>query len=283
MKKLAVATLLASVIGLSGCSREVVEPGMAGKVLSTAGYSADLKQPGKYWMWWSENMVLLDLTTQSLTENLSVKMADDLTLNFQVRARVRIRNDERIITTMFNDIRHQNYRVDLPMVYGVYGRDIVQNTARSVISKYRIKEVANNFERINQELQTSLVERMKTSPIEMSNVTIGSIEYPKVITEAIEAQMERELQIQTEKNQQAILMTKKQNEAELAKKNYEIEMIKAKTIRDANEVTAQGLNPILIQYRQLEVMEKMAENNNAVFVPYESLTNTGLQNRMFVK
>lgn len=282
-KKLAIASMIAATVVMTGCSREVVGPGELGKVLSTSGYSADLKQTGKYWLWFTENMVVLDLTTQTLSEKMSVKMSDDLQLDFQVRARVRIRNDERIINAMFNDIRHRDYRVNLPMVYAVYGRDEVSNAARSVISKYKIKEFANNFDRINQELQVELSKRMKNSPIEISNVTIGEVVYPPVITKAIEDQMERELAIQTEKNNQAIEMERKANRVELEHKNYEIEMIKARAIRDYNKITADGLNPMLIQYRQLEVMEKMAENNNAVFVPYESLNNTGLQNRMYSK
>lgn len=282
-KKLALAAIIATTAVVSGCSREVVGPGELGKVLSTSGYSADLKQTGKYWLWITENMVVLDMTTQTLSEKISIKMADDLQLDLQIRARVRIRNDERIINAMFNDIRHQQYRVNLPMVYHVYGRDEVTNAARSIISKYKIAEISNNFDRINQELQVELSKRMRNSPIELSNVTIGELVYPAIITKAIEDQMERELAIQTEKNNQAILMEKKANMVELEQKNYEIEMIKARAIRDYNKITADGLNPLLIQYRQLEVMEKMAENQNAVFVPYESLNNTGLQNRMYNK
>ena len=104
-----------------------------------------------------------------------------------------------------------------------------------------------------------------------------------VITKAIEAQQERRLSIETEQNQQAIEMVKRTNELELAKADYEIRMTKARAVRDENKLTAEGLNPMLVQYRQLEVMEKMAENEKAVFVPYESLTNVGLQNRMYQK
>lgn len=283
MKKLITVAMIAATASMVGCSRETVPPAAKGKILSTAGYSADVKETGKYWLWFSEEMVVLDTSTQTMAENLSVKMADDLTLTFQVRFRTRIHGSDNVINAMFNDIKHQNYQVTLPMVYGVYGKDVVQNTARSVVGKYKVKEVANNFDKINTDLQKALAENMKNSPLEMSNVTIGSIQYPKVITDAIEKQQERELAIQTEANEQAVKIVQKDNELKLALADYEIRMTKAKAIRDENKLTAEGLNPMLLEYRKLEVLETMTKNNNAVFVPYDALGDSGLNTRMFSK
>ena len=281
MKKLLAMSLIT--LAVTGCSRETVPPAAKGKILSTAGYSVDVKETGKYWLWFSEEMVVLDTSTQTVSEQLSVKMADDLTLNFQVRFRTRIQGSDQVINAMFNDIKHQDYQVTLPMVYSVYGRDVVQNTARSVVGKYKVKEVANNFDKINLDLQKALAEKMKGSPLEVSNVTIGSIQYPKVIVDAIEKQQERELAIQTEANEQAVKMVQKENELKLAQADYEIRMTKARAIRDENKTTAEGLNPMLLEYRKLEVMEAMTKNNNAVFVPFDALGNSGLNTRMFSK
>ena len=62
--------------------------------------------------------------------------------------------------------------------------------------------------------------------------------------------------IQTEVNDQAVKMVQKENELKLALADYEIRMTKARAIRDENKTTAEGLNPILLQYRQIEMMEK---------------------------
>jgi hypothetical protein len=281
MKKLIAIALIA--LFVTGCGRVTVPPAAKGKILSSAGYSVDVKETGKYWLTWWESMVILDTSTQVMSENISVKMADDLELGFNVRFRTRINGSERVINAMFNDITHDNYTVSLNKVYGVYGRDVVQSTARSVVGKYKVAEVSKNFDRITKELQAELVKQMANSPLEVSNVTLGGMQYPKVIVEAIEKQQERELAIQTEANDQAVKLVQKENELALAQADYEIRMTRAKAIRDENKMTAEGLNPVLIQYRQLEVLEKMAENKNAVFVPYESLSNVGVQNRMFTK
>ncbi|MNE78382.1 hypothetical protein D3C80_1747830 [compost metagenome] len=124
---------------------------------------------------------------------------------------------------------------------------------------------------------------MANSPLEVSNVTLGNLRYPDVITTAIEKQSERRLAIETETNQQAIETTKRTNQLALAQLDRDIELTRARTLRDANSITADGLSPMLLAYKALDVQAEMAKNNSAVFVPYEAMGNTGLSNRIFNK
>jgi len=268
---------------LTGCGFYTVPPASKGKILSTSGYSVDVKETGKYLLWGRDSMVVLDTSTQVMSEPIAVKMQDSMTLNFQVRFRTRIAGNDKVINAMFNDITHEDYRVSLQKVYGVYGRDVVQSVARSVVGKYNTEEVAANFDKITQDLHKELSTRMQGSPLEVSNITLANIDYPDVIDKAIEAQQERKLAIETESNQQAIEMVKKTNELTLAKADYEIRMTKAQALRDENKTTAEGLNSMLLEYRRLEVLESMTKNSNAVFVPYEGLGSSGVSNRMFSK
>lgn len=280
-KKMMVVALLA--IAMVGCGKVTVPPAAKGKILSAAGYSTDVKETGKYWLYPSEDMVILDTSTQVMSEAIEVKMADDLTLKLQVRFRTRISGNDKVINSMFNDIKHQNYQVTLPMVYGVYGRDVVQTVSRSVLSKYKVTEVANNYDKISNDLTDSLRKAMASSPLEVSNITMANIDYPDVIDNAIQKRNEREMAIDTEANDQAVKMVQKTNELLLAEADYAVRIKRAEALRDENKTTSAGLNQMLLQYRQLEVMEKMADNKAAVFVPYESLTNVGVQNRMYDK
>lgn len=279
--KIVIAALMMTV--LTGCGFYTVPPASKGKILSTSGYSADVKETGKYLLWGRDEMVILDTSTQTMAENVSVKMQDNMTLNFQVRFRTRIAGNDKVINAMFNDITHENYQVSLPRVYAVYGKDVVQSVARSVVGKYKTEDVGVNFDKITNDLHQELVKRMVNSPLEVSNITLANIVYPEVITKAIEAQQERKLAIETEANNQAVEMVKKENELKLAQADYEIRMTRAKALRDENKTTAEGLNPMLLEYRRLEVLESMTKNNNAVFVPYEGLGSSGVSNRMFAK
>lgn len=275
------ASILAAAIMLAGCEVSTVPPAAKGKILSSSGYSADVKETGKYWLFGFKNMVILDTSTRMISENINVKMSDNLDLPFQLHFRTRIQGDDKTINAMFNDITHVDYQVSLDKVYQVYGRNVVTNAARSVMSKYKVAEVAVNFEKINNDIYAEINKRMVGSPLEVSDVTLANISYPPVITQAVEKQQERELAIVTEKNQQAIEMLKKENQLKLADADYAIRVKKAEAVREENRITSEGLSTTLLHYRNLEVMEKLAESQNKVFVPYQALGEVGVSNTMF--
>lgn len=283
MKRFMIGLMAFVALALTGCGYYTVPPAMKGKILSTSGYSADVKETGKYLLWGRDEMVLLDTSTQTYGEPIDVKMTDNLNLKFDVRFRTRISGSDDVINNMFNDIRHEDYQVTLPMVYKVYGRDVVQAVARSVVGKYGTEDVAANFDKISVALATELKERLKNSPLEMSNITLGNLDYPKTIDDAYAAQGAKRLAIETEANNQAVEMVKKANELALANANYAVEKKKAETLRDTNDITSAGLSDKLLAYRALEVQEKMADNKAAIFVPYEALGSSGLNNRIYSK
>jgi hypothetical protein len=277
------ALAMIAVVALQGCSFEVIPPAFKGKVLTTTGYNKEILEPGKETLWGRDELVLLETGTRTVAETITVKMEDKLDLTFDVKFRTRIGGNEKVLNQMFNDIQVRDKRVTLQQVYGVYGMDVVQSVSRSVVGKYKTEEVGANFDTITSELAERLTKAMVNSPLEVSNVTLGNLKYPEVITAAIEKQSERRLAIETETNQQAIETTKRTNALALAQLDRDIELTKAKTLRDSNAITADGLSPMLLAYKALDVQGQMAENKAAVFVPYEAMNSTGVSNRIFNK
>lgn len=278
--------LVAVVISLSGCG-EVVSPGYKAKMLDSNGFSGDILDPGRHQVWMNEELVVLETSTQTISIPLNVKMADDLELSFKINFRTRVNGKDDVLNAVFRDIKptkneDTGYKtISLDQVFAVYGRDTLSNIARSVVSKYKVTDVSKNYDLINKQLQVQLQEAMKNNPLEVSNVTLADIGWPEIITKAIESQQERELSIKTEQNQQDIEMVKRTNALALAQADREIELTKARTLRDQNAITNDGLSDKLIAYKALEVQALMAENKNAVFVPYEAFGNTGMSNRIF--
>jgi hypothetical protein len=277
------ALAMIAVVALQGCSFEVIPPAFKGKVLTTTGYNKEILEPGKETLWGRDELVLLETGTRTVAETITVKMDDKLDLTFDVRFRTRIGGNEKVLNQMFNDIQVKDKRVTLQQVYGVYGLDVVQSVSRSVVGKYKTEDVGANFDNITKDLSERLVKAMANSPLEVSNVTLGNLKYPDVITVAIEKQSERRLAIETETNQQAIETTKRTNALALAQLDRDIELTRAKTLRDSNAITADGLSPMLLAYKALDVQGQMAENKAAVFVPYEAMGSAGLSNRIFNK
>lgn len=274
--------LLLIAVTIAGCSFDVVPPATKGKILTTSGYSPDVLEPGKYTLWGRDELVLLQTDTRTYKEPVNVILADKLTLNVDVRFRGRIDGSQKIINAMFNDVvAGEDMLVAFLEVYNVYGRMTVRNKTREIISAYTVEDVHKNYGRLSKEVGVAITKALEGTPLQISDVALGNIQYPDLVTKAVEQAKERELAIKKEQAQAEIELTKKKNERLLAEAQYQIEITKAKAVRDKNKIIGEGVTPELIELRRLEVLEAMAANKSAVFMPVEAMSSTGAQVRMF--
>lgn len=269
---------------MAACSWESVPPATKGKILTTSGYSPDVLEPGKYTLWGRDQIVLLQTNTSTYQEKVDIVLADKLTLTADVRFRGRIGGSTKVINSMFNDIvAGEDNLIEFNEVYAVYGRMAVRNKVREILSTYTVEDVHKNYARLSKEIASSLEGALKSTPLEISDVALGRIAYPEVVTNAINAAKERELAIKKEQAQAEIELTKKKNERLLAEADYQVEITKARAIRDKNKIIGEGVTPELIELRRLEVLEAMTKNESAVFMPVEAMSSPGAQVRIFQK
>lgn len=285
MKKLLTISLLALCLVITGCGPVTVPPAHKGKFLTPSGYQPEILPSGKYWEGIREDLVLIETNTQTYKEVVKVVLKDKLTLTVEIRFRGRINGTDNIINTMFNDIvAGQDNIVQFDEVYAIYGRMAVRNKTREIISQYSVDDVHKNYARLSGEIAKVLDEALNSTPLEISDVSLGDIRYPDVVTQAIEAAEERRLAITKEEAQAEIELTKKKNERLLAEADYQVRMTKAKAIRDENLIIGEGVTSQLLELKRLEVAEKLAENANEsskVFLPVEALSTTGAEVEMF--
>ncbi|MDP8268302.1 MAG: SPFH domain-containing protein [Candidatus Tenebribacter davisii] len=284
MKKINLLSIvfLLLLMAMYSCGWETVPPTAKGKILTTSGYSLDVLVPGKYTLWGRDELVLLQTNTATYSESVKVILQDKLTITAHVKFRGRIAGSQDVINSMFNDITPGDDKiVQFMEVYNVYGRMAVRNKAREILSKYNVEDVHKNYARLSGEIKASLTKVLINTPLEISDIALGEIAYPKVVTDAVNMSKERQMSIEKEENQALIDMTKKKNELLLAEADYQIEITKAKAIRDKNKIIGEGVTPALIELRRLEVLEKMSENKAAVFMPVEGMTSIGAQIKMF--
>lgn len=260
--KMAGACLIAAV-AFTGCNEQIPQ-GTVAKVLGPTGFQPEVYPPGvvnidngpltsarKV-----ERLIFVQTTTEKFNEPIEVLLKDKLKLSFEVVFRGRNTTDKKRLDAIFNDMKMDDNLITTEEVYNVYGKMIVMNTARAVVSKYNVDEVNVNYQRITTELYQALLPKLKNIPMDISDVTIGAIEYPKSVTAAIESANERRMKITTQKAQTQIELTKKRGQEQLAEADYRIKMLEAKRIRDYNAMTAKGITPQLITLRKLELREK---------------------------
>jgi hypothetical protein len=282
--KLIMLALTLSTLMLGGCGFYTVAPASKGKVLTTSGYLPEVLEPGKYTLWGRDSMITLDTSTKVYSETVDVVLSDKLSLGVDVRFAGRIAGTPAIINSMFNDIvAGDDAKINFDEVYAIYGRMILRNKTRAIVSEYNVDEVHKNYKRISAEIAKVVNESFVNTPLEISNIAIGSIKYPSIVTASIEANEERRLGIEKEEAQAAIEIVKKKNELTMAEADYAIEIKRAEAIRDKNIIIGEGITPELLSLRALEVQEKMSANGAAVFMPYEAMQSIGAQTRMFSK
>lgn len=278
----AVFTTVALALVLTGCSVEQVPPAHKGKVLTRAGYKPDLVPPSRVTLWGFDKLVLVETGTATFKEPMTVLMSDRLELKFDVRGRVRLSGDTNVVHSMFDDITpDETGLMSVKKVYATYGRMLVRNKARAVLSAYTIDDVHQSYKELSAKLYSDLKTAFKGTPLVVSDVALGGLKFPSVVSNAVEAQKEREIAIGKERAQVEIELTKKRGEEQLAEADYRIRMVRAKTIRDENRTVSEGVTPEYLAYRRLEVMERMASNQSAVFIPFDAVDDPGAQIRMY--
>jgi regulator of protease activity HflC (stomatin/prohibitin superfamily) len=270
-KLLIVPALAIGALSLTACN-ETVPAGHLGKIMGKTGFQPEVYPPSKVWLdesfpkgfnTTSEQLFLVETTTKKYNQPIKVLLKDKLTLNAEVVFRGRIRSENpQIVNTIFNDMKMNDTVVTTDEVYEVYGKMIVLNTARAIISQYNVDEVNQNYDRITKELYLAIKPKLESLPIEISDVTIGNIQYPDVVTKAIEVATERQMAIEKEEAEVQIKLTEAKGREELAKAEYRIKMQEAKRIRDYNEITSQGITKDLIKLRELELREKELDKWN---------------------
>lgn len=271
LTRLMVATILAvSALTLSGCN-EQVPAGHKGKILGKAGFQPEIYPPSKVWVneafpfgfsTVNEKLYLVETTTKMYKEPVKILLKDKLTLTADVRFRGRINGSDKIINTIFNDMKMNDSIITTDEVYQVYAKMIIRNTAREVISQYNVDEINQNYARVTTELYNAIKPKLVGLPIEISDVALGNIGYPKIVTDAIEAAKKRQMEIEQEKADVQVKLTKKKGEEALAKADYRIKMIEANQMHDYNKKIAAGITPDLLELRRLDLREKELEKWN---------------------
>lgn len=279
--------LVAAMLFTTGCSHQTVPQGTKGKILDREGFHPDVYPPSRVNVGWHGNLVLVETVTHTVNETITVRMKDDMNLVCQVRFQLRMGEKPKSLNAVFNDIKPKDGSlITLAQVYNVYGKMIVNKVTREVLSEYKINAVQKNFGTISAKIYNRVLEDFKPTPLIISDVALGKLDYPDVIDRAIEAAAKRELEIKQAEADVQVRLTELQGKEQVAKGEYRIKLQEAKRIRDYNKMIGEGITPELLQLRALEVQEMMAskiDKADQVYIPYGAMGSQGVNIRAFQK
>lgn len=299
MRKTITAVMLIAMLPLlTACGRLAeVPPAHVGKVLTKNGYKPDNYTPSKFRLdmcfRYCDKLILAELSDSGMREEFELFMPkDQLNMDFDIRFTMSIRNDPKSIDSLFSRIPPDNSAEALKgyaaggiikskRVYETYGQPILREVVRTVVAEYAINEVASSREAINAEMYKAVSDALAGTPIAVKRLAFGDIQFPKVIVDAKVRAAERRAAIQQAEAEKQVMLVNMQTNLEQAKADRAVRREQALAAKEENEIFASSVTDDYLKYKNLEVLQKLAQNPNAVFVPYEALGSIGLSNRIF--
>lgn len=276
--------VLAAVAVTACADRVEVPPAHVGKILTKNGYKPETVPPSKFRLdmciFYCDKLVTLAIADFGHKEQFKLFMPkDQLNMSFDVRMTGAINNNA--IDNIFDRIPPVNGNIAVTHVYNTYAQPVIRDVVRRVVANYSINEIASSREALSQELFQAVTEALAGTPIVIKRLGLADVQFPKVITEAKERAAERRELIEQEKAQFEIQKIQMERDLEREKMNRAIAREKAMGQKEVNDLLAKSVTDKYLAYRTLEVLDKMAESNNKVFVPVEALGSIGLQQAVF--
>lgn len=300
MKKSAfsIMAIVASSLMLTGCFGKVVEvpPAYEGKILTKNGYLPESYPPSVFRLppCWTpgaicDKLVLIEKSDRAVEEQFSLFMPrDQLNLTFDLRMTASIRDgstdtilDRVPLITRNSDGQNVVPHISFDKVYDTYARPIIREVVRSVVADFSIDEILSSRDAVNQEINERLSNSLSGVPVILKTAGLADVQYPEVITKQKELTAQRKIEIDQQEAKKQIRLIELEADLEAARAERGIRREKAQAAAEENEIAAKSVTPEYLEYKKLEVLEKLAENGNSVFVPFEALDEVGLSQKIF--
>ncbi len=268
--------------------RVEVPPAHIGKILTKNGYAPESIPPSRFRLdacfWYCDRLVLIEASDTGIKETFKLFMPrEQLNMSFDVRFTLAVRNDAQALDSIFDRVTSKGGVITISRIYDIYGQPIMREIVRTAMAKYTINEVASSRERINAELRDVVTKALSSTPLSIKRFSLADVQFPEVITKQKEIAAQRRVEIEEQEAKKQIALVQLQTELEKAKLNRKVRRERAEAAREENAIYAESVSDKYLQYRRLEVLEKMAINPNTVFVPFDALGTVGMQQRIFAK
>jgi regulator of protease activity HflC (stomatin/prohibitin superfamily) len=246
-----VILVVIAVIGLAVLTRSIriVPAGTVGVYDIFGKVSPDERKPGLNFINPFANLVLMNVKTEELTENMPVPSKEGLSIALDVSILYRL--DPAKASDIYQSVG-TNYReiVVVPQF---------RSACRGATVGYEAKGLyTSNREEISQKIHSELKEMLAERGVVLEKVLLRSIKMPPTVANAIELK----LKFEQESEQMKFVLQKERQEAERR-------VIEAEGIAKAQEIINKTLTPAYLQLEAIQAQKKMAEspNHTTVYIP----------------
>jgi len=253
---LLVVALIFTSIALISCTNPSTPAGFEGyvfedpRIFGKGGFRGTIIGPGNYGMSVLRNRVInIDVRPNTYKESFRILTKDDLNVTFSFHSVIAVKKGSSK-TVVENYGARDWYKRFLQKPLRTYVREIVQPYSSKEIKQKR-SEVA---ELVKSKMQTYL----EKTPFKPISVVVGNIDYPKVVSDAVEKKMAAQQ-----------LLEEKATQKEIMKRDAEIRIEEARGIAEAQRIINATLTTNYLQHEAIQAQLKMASspNHTTVYIP----------------
>jgi regulator of protease activity HflC (stomatin/prohibitin superfamily) len=190
MRTILVAIALST---LSGCAGAVVEPGHRALFFDPRhkGLRQEVLGPGYYTLGSYGRLDDFDVTYSTKKEKIHTTSSEGLTIDIN-------------LAVIFRPVVSELYELDTEIGPNYYDEVVgpeFRSAARGVFARHSYTDLAKQNERIEDEIETDLRRRIKGKHVEISSITMESIDYAPEIAAADRARLVSEREASRQKTQ----------------------------------------------------------------------------------
>jgi regulator of protease activity HflC (stomatin/prohibitin superfamily) len=241
---------------MTGCSNPHTPAGHEGyvyeepRVFGEGGFRGTLRGPGNFGPSLYRNQIInIDTRPNTHSESFKILVKDDLNVSFEIHAILRVEpNTARSVVEEFGGTDW----------YDRFVREPFRTSVRQHAQAYSSLELKSQRQAMGAKIQSSLAEYLNPTPFRIVRLDVGNIDYPDVVSEAVEKKLAAKQ-----------LLEEKSTQREIAQRDAEIRIEEAKGIAMAQKIINETLTANYLQHEAIEAQRQMAEapNHTTVYIP----------------
>lgn len=217
--------------------------------LGRGGFAGVITGPRKYGLSWRKFATNVDIRPQTYTEEFKILTKDDLNITFRFHAVMAIKD---------NSLKFLIEKFGGRYWYKRYVQESFRTYVRDAVQRFTATEVKVNRSKITENVKKNLENYLKDTPVKMISLVVGNIDYPEVVTKAVEKKLAAQQ-----------LLQEKETQRQIAEKDAEIRITEAKGIAKSQEIINSTLTANYLQHEAIQAQLKMASspNHTTVYIP----------------
>jgi regulator of protease activity HflC (stomatin/prohibitin superfamily) len=247
-----------------GCSNPEADAGNVAYVFQKpiifgkGGFDKAIKGPGKVGLGWRLYAYQVPIKPLTFKEDFKILAKDELNVSFSVQIKMRVKEEEQKIREVVEQYGHEIHTSGRPVWYEEFIQEQFRMYVRDAVKDYTSREAKDKRQAIREVVLGKTRSLTDLTPFVVMDVMVGNIDFPNVVTQAVEHKMKAQQDLERQKT-----------EIEITKLKAEKRVEEAKGIAKAQEIINSTLTDKYLQHEAIKAQMNMADspNHTTTYIP----------------